>query len=237
MVFKRRNRRSPARIVVEAVYPRGGWGRAISYLVHRLRRLPDKPHRIARGVAVGILVSFSPFFGFHLLLAAALAWAVRANITAALLATLVGNPLTFPFIMELSVKIGGFMLGRAEVPHLPRIVSGFAQASFELARNGEALLAGGALHWHFLGRFWDQVFLPFLIGGIVPGSLSAALGYYLTLPLVLAYQRRRKRKFLARLENRRRREAEQISAARDGGPVVSEREQAGAPGESEGMRQ
>ncbi|TMV51839.1 DUF2062 domain-containing protein, partial [Thioclava sp. BHET1] len=122
MVFKRRDRRSLLQILAEAVYPRGGWIRAVSYIFHRLRRLPDEPHRIARGVAVGIFISFTPFFGFHLLFAAGLAWLIGGNIIASLLATLVGNPLTFPFIMEGSVELGSLILQQHHGMHLPRIV-------------------------------------------------------------------------------------------------------------------
>jgi hypothetical protein len=31
-----------------------------SYVMHRLRRLPDPPHKIARGIAAGVFVSFTP---------------------------------------------------------------------------------------------------------------------------------------------------------------------------------
>ncbi|MEM8555187.1 MAG: DUF2062 domain-containing protein, partial [Pseudomonadota bacterium] len=79
MVFKRRDRRGFGRVVLDAVYPPGGWARAFNYVYHRLRRLPDPPHRIARGIAAGIFVTCSPFFGVHIFLAAILAWFVRGN--------------------------------------------------------------------------------------------------------------------------------------------------------------
>ena len=129
MVFKRRIKRTFRQIVVETVYPKGGWWRAISYIMHRLRRLPDKPHRIARGVAAGIFVSFTPFFGFHLFIAAGLAWLMRGNMVAALLSTLVGNPLTFPLIMTVSVDLGTYLLHEPGSLHLPVIVRAFARAS------------------------------------------------------------------------------------------------------------
>jgi len=52
VVFKRRDRRSPFQIAWEFIYPRGGWTRAFHYVKHRIRRLPDSPERIARGVGV-----------------------------------------------------------------------------------------------------------------------------------------------------------------------------------------
>jgi uncharacterized protein (DUF2062 family) len=65
VVFRRRDRRSPWRAAAEAVYPRGGWRRAIEYIKHRLRRLPDSPEKIGRGMAAGAFISFTPFYGFH----------------------------------------------------------------------------------------------------------------------------------------------------------------------------
>ena len=75
-MFKRRTPKSYLRMLADWVYPKGGWGRAISYVLHRLRRLPDPPHRIARGVAAGVFVCYTPFFGLHFFLAAFLAAAL-----------------------------------------------------------------------------------------------------------------------------------------------------------------
>ena len=64
-MFKRRKPRSYSQLATEMIYPRGGWRRASQYVMHRIRRLPDQPQRIARGFAAGIIVSFTPLFGFH----------------------------------------------------------------------------------------------------------------------------------------------------------------------------
>ena len=109
-MFKRRKPRSYSQLATEMIYPRGGWRRASQYVMHRIRRLPDQPQRIARGFAAGLFVSFTPFFGFHFMMAALVAWIIRGNIVAALLGTFVGNPLTFPFIAVLSVTLGRRML-------------------------------------------------------------------------------------------------------------------------------
>ena len=95
MVFKRRDRRSALRVVGEALYPRGGWGRAFEYVKHRVRRLPDSPERIARGIWAGVFVTFTPFFGLHFIFAALIARMMQGNILASLMATFFGIPLTY----------------------------------------------------------------------------------------------------------------------------------------------
>ena len=87
MVFKRRTPRTYLQMLAEAFWPRGGWTRAFHYVKHRIRRLPDNPHRIARGVGAGVFVSFTPLFGLHFISAVASAWIVRGNMLAALLGT------------------------------------------------------------------------------------------------------------------------------------------------------
>ena len=202
MVFKRRNKRSWARTVLEALWPRGGWNRAAIYMKHRLRRLPDAPHRIARGVFAGVLVSFTPLFGLHFTAAAALAWVMRGNILAAIIATFVGNPITFPFIAAFGVELGNWMLGHPGVLSPIKIFTDFGHASVEFWDNIKAIFNADTAHWDRLHNFFREVFLPYLIGGMVLGTLSGLAGYYLSLPLIIAYQNRRKKKLAARLEKR-----------------------------------
>ena len=63
----------------EALLPRRGWRRGVEYLSHRVRRLPDTPHRIALGFACGVFGSFTPFFGLHIVLAAVIARLLRSQ--------------------------------------------------------------------------------------------------------------------------------------------------------------
>ena len=108
-------------------------GAAIEYLGHRVRRLPDTPHRIALGFACGVFASFTPFFGLHFVLAAVLAGLLRGNIVAALIGTVAGNPLTFPLIASVSLGLGRRILGygasgRDFEPDLGRLRAGLRRA-------------------------------------------------------------------------------------------------------------
>lgn len=219
MVFKRRTKQPFHRRVLHFLYPKGGYLRAISYVVHRLRRLPDQPHRIARGIAAGIFVSFTPIFGFHFVLAAGLAWLIGGNIVAALLATFVGNPLTFPIIMTVAVELGSRMTGQHHGIPLHQVVAAFAHASVELWDNLRALVTGGEPHWTSLVVFFHRVFWPYLIGGIGPGIVAALAGYYLSLPVIGAYQKRRKKKLKERVEKLREQKARKARNEAAHGPA------------------
>ncbi len=54
-------------------------------------------------------------------------------------------------------------------------------------------------HWQKLEFFWDSYFLPYFVGGFIPGLLASIVGYYLTLPLIRAYHKRRTRQMAERI--------------------------------------
>ena len=56
------------------------------------------------------MVSFTPLLGLHFILAIIFAYLLRANYIAALLGTIVGNPITFPFIWGLIYKVGAAVI-------------------------------------------------------------------------------------------------------------------------------
>ena len=189
-MFKRRNQRSYAEIARGIFYPRGGWARASRYIAYRVRRLPDPAHKIARGIACGVFVCWTPLYGLHFLMSAGLAWAIGGNILAALLATFFGNPLTFPIIAAISVEFGVWILGREPVP-LPHIVSAFSFATAELWSNFGAIFTRDTMEWGRLTLFFRTVFWPYLVGGILPGLAAGVVAYYVSHPFIHAYQRAR----------------------------------------------
>jgi uncharacterized protein (DUF2062 family) len=209
LVFKRRDRRPIWRIVFEFFWPRGGWGRAARYVKHRLHRLPGSPETIARGIFAGVFTTFSPFYGLHFVVAALLATIMRGNVLAALLATFFGNPLTYVPIVMTSMQTGYWLLG------MDKGVSGFGSdpeggaatvgqqfldAGEAIWINLKALFTDQTMDWTDLAVFYDQVFYPFMIGGIAPGIVAGAICYYVSVPVIRAYQNRRKGVLKAKLE-------------------------------------
>lgn len=201
MVFKRRDRKPTWRAVLEFFWPRGGWGRAARYVKHRLHRLPDPPEKIARGIWAGVFTTFTPFYGMHFVVAAVLAVVMRGNILAALLGTFVGNPLTYLPIGIISLNTGYYLLGTELSPHVERTLMGkFVDAGEDLTSNFWAWMKGSPQDWHGLEVFWHDVFHPYMIGGILPGIVAATVAYYVSEPLIRAYQARRKGALKKRLE-------------------------------------
>lgn len=211
-MFKRRNKRTYARFLADGIYPKGGWTRAVSYLYYRMRRLPDPPHRIARGIAAGVFVCFTPFFGFHFILAATICLLMQGNVVAAILATFFGNPITFPIIAIVSVELGYWMLGLQGGLSLPHIVNGFSHASLELWNNFTAIFTDKQAHWESLDWFFHWVFLPYLVGGIIPGIICGMVGYSVGHRVVTVYQKSRIKRLKKRYEKRRLAEAKSANA-------------------------
>lgn len=172
MVFKRRDKPPLWDRLREVLSPRKGWRRGFQYLGKRIQRLPDTPHRIALGFACGALASFTPFFGLHFLVAAAFAWVIGGNLISSAIGTIVGNPLTFPFIAGVSLKVGGTIVAFPSVE--------------------------GPQNFSF-GYLWSNIadiFVPYLVGGVVPGILCGAACYWFIRPVVAAYQNRRREKLM-----------------------------------------
>ncbi len=208
MVFKRRDKRPFWRVIVDFLYPRGGWGRAYQYVKHRLRRLPDPPHRIARGIFAGVFTSFTPFFGFHFVVAALIARVMQGNIIAALLATFFGNPITFPIIATASLQLGHVILGTQFADGGEEsVLAKFSGAGSDLWNNFFALFTEAVADWSHLQEFYSEVFLPYLVGGTLPGVVTATILYYISVPVIAAYKNRRKGRLKAKLEEIRAKKA------------------------------
>jgi uncharacterized protein (DUF2062 family) len=201
VVFKRRDRRSVGRAVAETVYPRGGWRRAFGYVRHRLQRLPDTPEKIGRGIFAGVLASWTPFYGLHFVIAVIFAKIGRGNMLASLLGTFFGNPLTYVPIGVVALQTGYFIMGHPPGRGIETSLMGkFAAAGEDLWHNFGALFGPDRADWHGLGLFYHQVFLPYLVGGILPGLISAFACYWLFVPVIAAYQNRRRRKLRTKLQ-------------------------------------
>lgn len=185
MLFKRRHRPGLAERIRVFLWPRRSWGRSTRYVLRRMRRLRGTPHEIAIGAAAGMFISFTPFLGFHFILAGLGAWILRGSILASALGTFVGNPLSFPFIWVSAYQMGNWMLGsEGKVSSLDELTEKLRALSGSIKS-----LSLGTLQTT-LDSVWPLIKAMF-IGGAPLGLLIAVLGYYIVRKTVETYQHRR----------------------------------------------
>jgi hypothetical protein len=102
----------------------------------------------------------------------------RGNILASAIGTFTGNPLTFPFIAGTAMYLGHRFTGIGlEFQH----------------------------HVFTFGWLWDNleaIFVPYLVGGLLPGLGAAVASYWLGRPVVAAFQKRRRNKLMKRAKQR-----------------------------------
>ena len=144
--------------------------RFISYYKLKLARLSASPHAIASGFACGSMVSFTPLLGLHFLLAIVFAYIIRGNYVAALLGTIVGNPITFPFIWGLIYKVGAF-------------VTSTKQKELNHEINFDMIITQTY-----------EIFLPMLLGGAILAIPVWLTTYLLTHSFILSYKKSKLKK-------------------------------------------
>ncbi|MBX9925850.1 MAG: DUF2062 domain-containing protein [Hyphomicrobiaceae bacterium] len=154
MLFKAREKPTLLRRLQLWLWPRRSFSRSATYVWKRLFRLKASPHKIAVGCAAGVFASVTPLIGVQMLMAGIIAVILRGSLPAAMLATFVGNPLSWPFIWGATYAVGAILLGSP----------GAAEAA-ALSVDGD--------------RVWPIIY-TMLIGSIPVGLFAAAVSYGLT---------------------------------------------------------
>ncbi len=143
--------------------------RSLRYYWLKFLRMQDTPHRIALGIAIGMFINFTPFVGFHTILAVLSFFLLPVNRIATLSAVWLNTPWTVPVLLALDYKLGSWLMA------CPATWTNFNFTSFQ------SLL-----------EFGCATFMPMLYGGIILGLLGAVLSYALSLNIMLYWRRQRK---------------------------------------------
>lgn len=73
-------------------------------------RLDEAPRRIALGMAIGVFIGITPFYGLHTLLALLVAFLFRLNKAATVTGAWINLPWFAPFVYAFSHKLGQAVL-------------------------------------------------------------------------------------------------------------------------------
>ncbi|MEO0617724.1 MAG: DUF2062 domain-containing protein [Pseudomonadota bacterium] len=185
MLFKRRKPPGWGETVRVALWPRRSWSRSVQYMMQRVWRLQGTPEFIALGCVCGMFASFTPFVGFHFVVAGVLAYVFRASILASAIGTFVGNPLTFPFIWYGTYAVGNFILGGSGDFSIGELQAGFgAMMTGILTFSSSAFTAA-------VDTIWPLV-KPMLVGAPILGLPFCGVSYFVIKRMVIAYQAKRR---------------------------------------------
>lgn len=201
-MFRGRNAPSLIKRIKAFIWPKKGFMRAWKYLAIRLSRLKTSRHAIAAGFASGVAVSFTPLLGLHIILACVLAFITRGSMVAAVLGTLVGNPVTFPIFFGATYWVGARIhdLAATDSSEALKIIAkgldGAAEAEADAAADAVLDAADDILDgsWSLaaLDVLWP-VLSTMLMGAILLVPAAYALSYFVARVFLLSFGRRRKR--------------------------------------------
>jgi uncharacterized protein (DUF2062 family) len=153
--------------------------------------LDEEPSRLAAGMAAGVFIGVTPFYGLHTLLALVAAWVFGLNKAATITGAWLNLPWFAPFVYAFCLRLG------------EAVISG-DWSSFSLASiHGLAGSVGGILQaspWETAGTLWEAIWgmlfhasMPLFVGTTIVGLVLAVAAYVITLEAVRDVRRLRAR--------------------------------------------
>ena len=143
---------------------------AIKRFCDRFIRLDDSSERIALGVALGLVIGMTPFWGTHIILSLGLSSLLGWNKIAAIAGVNITNIFTAPLIYPVNYWVGLRLAGFSRGARLPATLEW--QTMVGLVKESPLILA------------------DLTIGGMVLGLPLALCGYYAVFRVVRRYRKR-----------------------------------------------
>ncbi len=135
-------------------------------LIKTLINLDDTPHRLSLAFSLGVLISLSPFFGLHTIIAIALAFVFKLNKVSLIIGSWVNTPWSAPFVYYAEYRLGALILD---------INANFSIKPFTI----EHYISGGY-----------EVFLAVFTGSVIIGLIFSIIFYFLVKYIIEKYKRR-----------------------------------------------
>lgn len=175
------------------------WRKIRRLVVHNVLHADDTPHRIAWGVAIGVFVGFTPTVGIQMVLAVALATALRGNKVVCIPMVWITNPVTLLPIYALCHRLGSGLL-----PSSPGEQDGTSHLT-SLMGQIKSLGVTRVLD----ASFWGEVFIGLTmvgaelwLGCVIVGFIAATMSYFASRWAVTVYRERRLALFQRRASRR-----------------------------------
>ena len=143
-----------------------------------LLHIDDTPERTAAAFALGVFFGFSPFLGFHTILAIVFAFFLNLNRVAALL----GVYSNLPWIIAPYYASATLAGGRVTGHRLPPGFKSQIASLFDLSLYHSEF-------WHRLSTILKPLLVPYVVGSMIGAIVLALIAY----PLALAFVTSRRR--------------------------------------------
>jgi uncharacterized protein len=148
----------------DSLIDRAKWEKRIKHIL----TLDNHPGHIAAGFAVGVFISFTPFFGLHTIISIIAAFVFRLNKLTCITGSWVNTPMTVAPVLVVSYKLGSTLLGNpARELHLRQELS-----------------------WQYALKLLDKQGTSLLLGTSILGLVAAILSYFLCYYLVVKFRRK-----------------------------------------------
>jgi uncharacterized protein (DUF2062 family) len=135
--------------------------------IRGILQVRDTPHRIALAFAFGVFLGMSPLIGLHTVSAFLIASLLNLNRLVALVGVYITNPWTIIPIYTFCIWVGARLVGITRI--LPAV-------------------DWSALSFMTMMSELKHLIIPFLVGTIVVGSVSAVVSYFIVHWAVVTYR-------------------------------------------------
>lgn len=155
------------------------WHRVKDFVLHKILRADDSPHRLALGVALGMWVALLPLVGIQMITSAALCHPFKGNKVVAMAMAWVSNPITLVPIFLPCYWLGCLILGLDAIPYDDFV------AIFSPDVEG---------WWSRIAASWSAmmaIFGPLWLGSAIVATVVAVPCYFITERAVTWYRLKR----------------------------------------------
>ncbi|MCB4204718.1 DUF2062 domain-containing protein [Deferribacterales bacterium Es71-Z0220] len=132
----------------------------------RLLTIDRSPHIVALSSAIGMIIGFSPYVGFHTVLAIAFSYFLNLPIYPLILGAYITNPITLIFIYAFCYKVGLILTDT----------------------NVDMVLDWTKLNWDIMLHNVKQVLWPFFVGCHIVGVFAAIITYFAVYFIIKRYR-------------------------------------------------
>jgi uncharacterized protein (DUF2062 family) len=132
----------------------------------RLLTIDRSPHIVALSSAIGMIIGFSPYIGFHTVLAIGISYFFNLPVYPLILGAYITNPITIVFIYAFCYKVGLILTDT----------------------NVDIVLDWSKLNWDIMVHSVKQILWPLFVGCHLIGILVAIVTYFVVYFIIKKYK-------------------------------------------------